>query len=73
MILNIKRLLYEQEFTIAGARRQLETEQDQVAAVPLPEKTGAGLKIFLQEFRSELKNLLKMLDRPIPRAPSEKK
>ena len=73
LILNIKRLLYEQEFTIAGARRQLETEKDQVAAVPLPERTGAGLKIFLQEFRSELKNLLKMLDRPIPRAPSEKK
>ena len=73
LILKIKRLLYEQEFTIAGARRQLETDQGLAAAVPVPKKAGVDLKIFLQEFRTELKNLLKMLDRPIPRLTSGKK
>ena len=73
LILKIKRLLYEQEFTIAGARRQLETDQGLAATVPVGKQAGVDLKIFFQEFRTELKSLLKMLDRPIPRAPSGKK
>ena len=36
MILRIKKLLYEDEYTIAGARKKLEDEEGAIAAPPAP-------------------------------------
>ena len=64
-ILRIKTLLYEEGFTIAGAKKRLEQElkgssegqrsdSDQVVADPLKEK--------IQEIKNELKDLLSVLE-----------
>jgi DNA-binding transcriptional MerR regulator len=55
LLLQIKHLLHEQHFTIAGARKVLKT-----AEPPAPADTAAGL---LDEVRRELRALRQMLDR----------
>lgn len=53
-ILEIKRLLYEEKFTIEGARQQLKTRRNQKSH-PTPQVT-------LAEIRKELQSLRDMLD-----------
>ncbi len=71
LILRIKKLLYEKEFTIAGARRQLESEQPERQATTSTKGEKLELGACVQEIRSELQNLLKLLDRPLPDVPPE--
>lgn len=56
-VLRIKGLLYEQRFTIAGARRQLATEQ----GVSPPTVLGA-----LRRVKEELKDIVSLLRRDSP-------
>jgi DNA-binding transcriptional MerR regulator len=59
-VLHIKRLLYEQGFTIAGARQQLraETKSDKTqAAIPFPSHSAPQLQHIRQGLR-EILNLL---------------
>ncbi|MGH9861820.1 MAG: MerR family transcriptional regulator [Candidatus Acidiferrales bacterium] len=74
VVLTIKRLLYEQGFTIAGARRQLEHlpgngEPPLPAAEPGPaanaslEANGHRARQQLREIRAELERLLTLLSR----------
>lgn len=57
LILAIKELLYKQKYTIAGAKKRIESDQD------LSELTTAhpDLKTTLQEAREELKQALEIL------------
>jgi DNA-binding transcriptional MerR regulator len=59
IILRIKQLLYSEGFTIAGAKKKLETELAEPAAVVVA-ATKPGV---LQDVRQELQAILKMLER----------
>jgi len=75
-ILRIKTLLYEEGFTIAGAKKKLELEmKDQskgTSATPAP-STPSGDDAFkdeVKEIKAELHGLLELLDRDL-KAPEE--
>ena len=66
VILRIKELLYSEGFTIAGAKKKLESEIESGMAAPAPPKSGpakparaAGDK--LANVKKELRAILKML------------
>ncbi len=69
-ILRIKTLLYEEGFTIAGAKKKLEQEmKDQVKAgttTPPPEVVAAtgndGVKEEILSIRAELRGILELID-----------
>ena len=70
LLLRIKKLLYEEGFTIAGARKRLSAAADEPEAPanppedPKPEnKGGAPLRIGCRRSRLELENILTLLDR----------
>ncbi len=67
LIFRIKKLLYEEEFTIAGARKQIEDER--LAPVPAAERGIDARPLVLQEIRSELEDLREMLDQPFEGLP----
>ena len=72
LILRIKKLLYEEEFTIAGARKQLEGEQSNKLNSREAEGPRAqDRKLLFQEIRNELESLLNLLESPSPDAPAE--
>src|ERR1700694_1869223 len=59
-VLGIKQLLYEQGFTISGARQQLraETKSDKSqSTIPFPTQSAAEIRYIRQELR-EILNLL---------------
>jgi DNA-binding transcriptional MerR regulator len=64
-VLRIKQLLYEEGFTIAGAKKRLETEllgkpeTPQPAAAPVDERGRAAL----QQVRDQLREILTLLER----------
>ncbi|HEX9163400.1 MAG TPA: MerR family transcriptional regulator [Thermoanaerobaculia bacterium] len=71
IILRIKQLLYSEGFTIAGAKKKLETEPQAGAPAPQPEqpKKASAAKPAanaadkaLASVKKELRSLLKMLD-----------
>lgn len=66
LILRIKHLLYEQRFTIAGARRQLRQE----AAGPVqPDPLSRLAQVeSLRALRRDISDLLSLLDKPQRRA-----
>jgi DNA-binding transcriptional MerR regulator len=56
-VLRIKKLLYEEGFTIAGARAQIRSESKgdkKQSPLPFPEKPGADLKYIRQGLREIL-------------------
>lgn len=57
LVLRIKELLYDQKYTIAGAQRRIESEDDasEIAAA------NPQIKETLREVKSELKEVLEML------------
>jgi len=57
LLIQIKELLYQRRFTIAGARRRLLDERKE-APVAAAGSTPADRKVILHEVRSELKRLL---------------
>ena len=71
-ILRIKQLLYEEGFTIAGAKKRLEAEltgkadtPSSMAALPEADEEGvvADTRGALKEIRDQLRDLLTLLDR----------
>jgi DNA-binding transcriptional MerR regulator len=59
-VLHIKKLLYEEGFTIAGARQQIRTEtkgEKKQAPLPFPARSASDLK----HIRHELREILTML------------
>lgn len=51
LILQIKRLLYEEKFTIAGARKQLKEQRDHGSSPGRGSSTAAPVKVDLNRFR----------------------
>lgn len=69
-ILRIKTLLYEEGFTIAGAKKKLELEMKEQTKGPsvTPAPTPSGDESFkdeVKEIKAELSGLLDMLDRDV--------
>ena len=70
-ILRIKTLLYEEGFTIAGAKKKLELEMKEQAkgtsVTPASQTPGGddGFKDEVKEIKAELHGLLEMLDRDV--------
>ena len=72
-ILRIKTLLYEEGFTIAGAKKKLELEVKEQSkgsagqsVTPTPTPAGDdGFKDEVKEIKAELSGLLDMLDRDV--------
>ena len=68
IILRIKQLLYSEGFTIAGAKKKLETEGDAPTPAPEPAKAAPspkpqrGSNKALAEVKKELRAILKMLE-----------
>lgn len=66
IIQDIKRLLYEEKFTIPGARKKLagskvRDDEPEVAANPETEKSAEPVAVSLQEIKVELGQVLRML------------
>ena len=69
-VLEIKRLLYEEGFTIAGARRHLQQEDGNgkgagaaIERAPAPAGLSAASRRLLIELRDELRAILTLLER----------
>ena len=60
-LLHIRKLLYEEGFTIAGARKQLAEGKRKSSAPPAQSKRSPG--DALREVSEELRNILTLLDR----------
>ena len=61
-ILRIKELLYREGFTIAGAKKKLETElAEPVVATPAPVANAKPSNASLDEVKRELRELLRIL------------
>lgn len=67
LILTIRKLLYEEGYTIAGARKQLARAADgrraEKAAAKPPGAAGGAPAQRLHQVREELENILTLLDR----------
>ena len=62
IILRIKQLLYSEGFTIAGAKKKLETEMSEPAAPVAPASAPAAAKIDLGDVKKELRAILALLE-----------
>jgi len=66
-VLRIKQLLYEEGFTIAGAKKRLEVEMAGRPVTPTPQAATAGGddrgRVALKEVREQLREILTLLDR----------
>ena len=66
LILRIKKLLYEEKFTIAGAKRKIRDlermENAHAKAKPVESRPERGVHELLTTIREELKGISKMLD-----------
>ena len=60
LLMEIKELLYQRRFTIAGARRRLldERHEPQPAASPAPTQSTHARKLALHEVTTELRQIL---------------
>ena len=82
LALRIKRLLYDEGYTIPGARQVFQTEAREVrkkssaAALPMPVATSNAAVASLESVKKELRGLAAMLAAPVqptPSGPSSKK
>lgn len=61
IILRIKQLLYSEGFTIAGAKKKLETEDEPPAPAATPAPPSKNLARALLEVKKELRGILDLL------------
>ena len=61
-ILRIKELLYREGFTIAGAKKKLETELAEPVVAPAPVAVEAPSSDVLTSVKKELRAILRMLE-----------
>ena len=62
-ILTIKKLLYEDGYTVPGARKLLTAKKDQKKTAAKPAITGKKARSILAELKSDLKQLQEMLEK----------
>jgi DNA-binding transcriptional MerR regulator len=62
LVLEIKKLLYEQRYTISGAKKLLTRRSKQAAKKSVPAKTPGDLSEALKLCRRELRGLLAILE-----------
>lgn len=70
-ILRIKQLLYSEGFTIAGAKKKLDSDLTEPAPAPVPAETTTAraskpdrkMKRIVSQIREELSDILAMLER----------
>jgi len=60
-ILTIKKLLYEDGYTVPGARKHLTAKKDVAKSKPTTNVPGTGMRSMLAEIKSDLKQLRDML------------
>jgi len=63
LVIEIKKLLYEQRYTISGAKKFLARQHKQVLKKSVPAKTPGDMSAALKICRQELRGLLALLDR----------
>jgi len=63
LVIKIKKLLYEQRYTISGAKKFLARQPKQVLKKSVPAKTPGDMSAALKICRQELRGLLALLDR----------
>jgi DNA-binding transcriptional MerR regulator len=63
LVIEIKKLLYEQRYTISGAKKFLARQQKQVLKKSVPAKAPGDMSAALKICRQELRGLLALLDR----------
>ncbi len=67
LVAEIKRLLYDEGYTIAGARKQLRRNGANLRTTPLFSKAGGNSSgKLLAQIRGELQDLMKLLDQDLP-------
>jgi DNA-binding transcriptional MerR regulator len=70
MALRVKRLLYDEGYTIAGARQAIQAETRSKRGgqpeLPLPQQSVQQLETRLHKVRKELREILSMLAAPTP-------
>ncbi len=79
MALRVKRLLYDEGYTIAGARQAIQAESRSKRSgqpeLPLPQQQQAvqQTEARLHKVRKELREILGMLNTPTPQAPARER
>jgi DNA-binding transcriptional MerR regulator len=63
LVIEIKKLLYEQRYTISGAKKFLARQHKQVLKKSMPAKAPGDMSAALKICRQELRGLLALLDR----------
>jgi DNA-binding transcriptional MerR regulator len=64
MIREIRTLLYDQGFTIGGARQKLETASEEPAAAPEIEQNNASFVQLIDKMIVDLEGVLSLLNKP---------
>ena len=72
LILEIKKLLYEQRYTISGARRLLTRQSQRFAKKAAPHRANGELSAALKMCREELQELLTLLQHEHTHAAEER-
>jgi len=63
LVIEIKKLLYEQRYTISGAKKFLARQHKHVLKKSVPAKAPGNMSAALKICRQELRGLLALLDR----------
>jgi DNA-binding transcriptional MerR regulator len=63
LVIEIKKLLYEQRYTISGAKKFLARQHKQAPKKSVPAKTPGDMSAVLKKCRQELRGLLALLER----------
>jgi DNA-binding transcriptional MerR regulator len=63
LVIEIKKLLYEQRYTISGAKKFLARQHKRVLKKSVPAKASGDVSAALKICRQELRGLLALLDR----------
>jgi DNA-binding transcriptional MerR regulator len=63
LVIEIKKLLYEQRYTISGAKKFLARQQKRVLKKSVPARAPGDMSAALKICRQELRDLLALLDR----------
>lgn len=66
MLLHIKHLLYQEGFTIAGAKKQLkDTDKEETFPISSPVPSDADYRQVMLSIRDDLRELYRMLDEKV--------
>ncbi len=62
-ILTIKKLLYEDGYTVPGARKHLTEKKEEIKSSPQPKAPGTKARTMLAELKSDLQQMKEMLEK----------